>query len=92
MNDEFTFSQSIIAHLENDYSSFDKMKVIQLLDEVKPEHVMAGSEYNLLNTRYSILYLAKGDVAEVAQLVECAKIDFRDVIYWATMEKEATEK
>ena len=53
---------------------------------------MAESAYNLENTLLSILYLAKGDVNEVAELTERAKIDFRDVIYWATTQRTDLQK
>lgn len=53
---------------------------------IELKHVMANSEYNLNNTRYAVLHLAKGDVEEVIKLTEAAKIDFRDVIMWAMEE------
>lgn len=56
------------------------------LSSIKLSHVMAESEYNLNNTRFSILKLAKGDLNEVIKFTEAAKIDFRDVIMWAMQE------
>lgn len=53
------------------------------LSSIGLEHVMSESEHNLENTKRAILQLAKGDVKEVIDLVEQAKIDFRNVILWA---------
>lgn len=45
---------------------------------------MAESEHNLRNTRLAILKLAEGDLSRVEELTESAKVDFRDIIYWAS--------
>ncbi len=66
--------------------------VLKELLSIKLEHVMAQSEYNLKNTRMSILYLAKGNLDEVAELTKRAKTDFRDVIMWAAQEKGLKNK
>lgn len=80
--------QEINALLQKKFLAEERVRVIELLSTIRPEHVMAGSEYNLKNTRLAILKLAKTSVDEVKNLIECAKVDFRDVIYWATMESE----
>lgn len=67
-----------------DFREIDKSEVVALLESVKPKHVMDESEFNLLSTRFAILKLAKGDVDEVCRLTDAAKVDFRDVIYWAS--------
>ncbi|MCL2848875.1 MAG: hypothetical protein FWE61_02370 [Micrococcales bacterium] len=71
--------------LQRDFSPADREAVVELLDTITLAHVMAESEYNWRNTRLAVLELAHGDVDQVAQLVQCAQRDFRDVIYWAVL-------
>jgi hypothetical protein len=57
------------------------------LQSITLQHVMAESQFNLDNTWFAILKLSKGDLNELRSLVEAAKEDFRNVIYWASLEK-----
>ncbi len=59
----------------------EKETVIKELSSIKLSSVM-NSEDNLRNTKLSILKLAKGDIKQVLELIESAKIDFRDVCFW----------
>ncbi len=70
--------------IKEDFRDIDVSEVTQLLESIQSKHVMDQSEYNLLSTRFAILKLSKGDVEEVFRLTEAAKVDFRDVIYWAS--------
>jgi len=83
--------KDIIDSIHRDFKSEEVALVINELSSITLKHVMAESEYNLRNTRLSILKLAKGDSSKVIELTKCAKIDFRDVIMWA-MEEEKKEK
>lgn len=74
------------------FSNNNRDAIIKGLYSINGNHVMAESEYNLKNTRMSILYLAKGDLLQIVTLTERAKIDFRDVIMWATQEKNLKDK
>lgn len=47
---------------------------------------MAESEHNLHNTRFAILQLAKGNLERTVELVKHAKVDFRDIIYWVSLD------
>lgn len=76
----------ILAVINNQFSDKARELVIKELETISLEHIMSQSDENLKNTHAAILKLAKDDIKEVARLVECAKIDFRDVIYWASME------
>jgi hypothetical protein len=67
-----------------DFREIDKSEVAELLASIQVKHVMDESEFNLLSARFAILKLAKGNVEEVRRLTEATKIDFRDVIYWAS--------
>ena len=78
--------KKIINIINRDFPEDKKEIVIEYLSTIKLSHVMGESEINLENTLLSILFLAKGDVNGVAELTACAKKDFRDVIYWATLE------
>ena len=80
--------KKIIELINNEFEPEFREYVTKELLSIESKHVMAESEYNLNNTRMSILYLAKGNIKEVIELTKCAKIDFRDVIYWADLKKE----
>ncbi|AXT54606.1 hypothetical protein D1815_02140 [Aquimarina sp. AD1] len=82
----------ILDIINNDFKIEQRNSVIKELSSINLNHVMAESEYNLKNTRMSILYLAKGEYSEVVELTKRAKIDFRDVIMWATEEKNLKNK
>ncbi len=84
--------KEIIDIIDKDFNKDDKEIVVKCLSSIELKHVMASSKYNLLNTRHSILYLAKGRIDDVIFLVKRAKIDFRDVVMWATQEKQKINK
>lgn len=73
-----------------DESDYDL--VLSELNSITLDHVMARSKKNLKKTRSAILQLSKGDLNELGSLVDAAKEDFRDVIYWASLESEKTKK
>ena len=79
--------QIVIDTINQDFHSEEAVLVTDELFSIGLHHVMAKSEGNLRNTRLSILQLAKGDANQVTELTKRAKIDFRDVILWATQEK-----
>ncbi|MBW1294770.1 hypothetical protein [Aquimarina litoralis] len=76
--------KAILDIIHRDFNVEETELVISELSSIGLHHVMAESEYNLKNTRLSVLKLAKGDLKEVIELTKSAKIDFRDVIMWAT--------
>lgn len=80
--------QRILDFIERDFELELRESVIKELLSIELKHVMAESAYNLLNTRMSVLYLAKGNFNAVVELTKAAKFDFRDVIMWAAQEKE----
>jgi len=84
--------KEILDIINNDFKIEQRNLVSKELCSINLNHVMAESEYNLKNTRMSILYLAKGDPSEVSELTKRAKIDFRDVIMWSTQEKNLKNK
>jgi len=77
--------QEIIDIINKDFSEDERAFVIEQLSSIKLTHVMVESEMNLENTLFSILRLANGNVSDIAELTEVAKIDFRDVIYWTSL-------
>lgn len=81
-------NKEIIDIINNEFAPELRESVTNELLSIEPKHVMAGSEHNLNSTRMSILYLAKGNMEDVIEFTKCAKIDFRDVIYWASLEKK----
>ena len=62
--------------------------VVNEMKTVTLKHVMAESQINLNKTWESILKLSNGDINEIRRLVNAAKLDFRDVIYWANLQDE----
>jgi hypothetical protein len=88
-NNAITMEQlndAILNIVHRDFAGAQTERVIRELSSIGLNHVMGGSDYNLENTRLSILALAKGDLNQVIYLTERAKIDFRDVILWATQD------
>jgi len=83
--------QEIVEIVESDFDEQDRPVAIKALASVTLQHVMAESEDNLRNTRLAILGLSRGDLNQLKQLVEHAKSDFRDVIYWAMLEDKKGE-
>lgn len=80
-------NKELLEKISQEFKEEQIELVKEELSSIKLSHVMAESEYNLNNTRFSILKLAKGDLNEVIDLTKAAKIDFRDVIMWAMQEK-----
>ena len=56
----------------------------ELVESIKLIHVMAGSETNLFLTKMAVLKLSNGDLVKLKELTIAAKVDFRDVIMWAS--------
>lgn len=80
-------NEKILKIINQEFERTEKEFVINELSSITLKHVMAESEYNLNNTRFAIIKLAKGNSNEVSKLTKAAKIDFRDVILWASQEK-----
>ena len=76
--------RELIEIIYSDFCVEDRDLVIRELSSITLQDVMAESEINLKNTRQAILKLSKGSIKKVSHYVDCAKKDFRDVIYWAT--------
>jgi hypothetical protein len=81
-------NKSLLNKIKVDFDENDVELVISELESVTLEHVMAGSQVNLDNTWAAILQLSKGNISELGRLVDAAKHDFRDVIYWAALEND----
>ena len=85
--------QDFIDWIAKDFPASEQELVIEELTSITLDHVMARSQNNLNGTWHSILYLSKGDLAKLRSLVKAAKLDFRDVAYWAHLEwKEEKDK
>lgn len=78
-------NQSILNIIHQEYTGKQRMMVIHELSSIELHHTM-DAEDNLGNTRLSILKLAKGNINKIIDLTATAKIDFRDVILWASQE------
>lgn len=82
----------ILDIILNDFAPEQRNSVVEKLTSISLNHVMCESEFNLKNTRMSILYLTKGSLSSITELTKSAKIDFRDVIMWAAEEKKKERK
>lgn len=76
--------KSIAMRIAEDYPKQDQWLVHKQLASITLDHVTARSQLNLDNTKLAVLKLARGDLDELIYLVECAKVDFRDVLLWAS--------
>ena len=78
--------KELINMIETQFAEADRENVIAALSSITVDDVMARSEDNLFNTRRAVLQLSQGDREQIKYYVDCAKQDFRDVIYWASEE------
>jgi len=79
-------NDKIMQRIQREYNgnwSFVK----EQLETITLQHVMAKSQINLDSTYNAILDLCKGNAQQIGQYVDVAKVDFRDVIYWASFDK-----
>lgn len=75
----------IVSLLSQDFEGKGSEIALIELEKISLTDVMS-SEMNLLNTQRAIIKLSKGDLIKLKSLVDSAKSDFRDVIYWASQE------
>lgn len=79
-------SEVNLRKIQSDFSVEEADAVKAELARLNTTHTM-DSEYNLNNAIGAILDLSAGDLNELSKLVDAARIDFRDVIYWWTLEQ-----
>jgi hypothetical protein len=79
---------AIRTQIANGFSETEQIVAIEALKSLTLAHVMANSQANLDNAHRAIIELSNGDLGELQHLVEVAKRDFRDVIYWASQHHE----
>lgn len=85
-----SLSKQHLANIKADFPAGDVAEVIAELGRITTSETM-DSQDNLDNAIGAILKLSKGNIVELKGLVDAAKIDFRDVIYWWYIEnKKAT--
>jgi uncharacterized protein YegL len=82
------FKQIVIR----DFNAAEQAQALADLESITLQHVMAESQTNLDNAWQAILDLSRGDLPELQRLVAAAKLDFRDVIYWASLENTPVNK
>ena len=79
-------NKNILNIIKSNFSKEDIDIVVSKLKTITLNHVMANSQNNLDNTWIAILKLSQGDLNELDKYIDAAKKDFRDVIYWASLE------
>ena len=80
----------ILQRVEADFPASDRSDALAELQRLSLQDVMANSQVNLDNTLMAALQLSEGDLSRLRSLIDAAKIDFRDVIYWATRKANET--
>ncbi|WP_271766715.1 hypothetical protein [Aquimarina algiphila] len=78
---------NVLDIISQDFAKNQRATVIHILSSIELHHTMDG-DANLEKTRLSILKLANGNLDHIIDLTASAKIDFRDVIMWASQEKK----
>lgn len=76
---------SVLERIQRDYPNEKRKKVEELLGSYGIESYQKEHERVLMD----ILKLAKGDIKQVKELVERAKKDYRDIIFWAEYPEES---
>ncbi|MBQ4821529.1 hypothetical protein [Aquimarina sp. MMG016] len=84
--------EDLLTLIKKEFDKNQIPEVVSHLESITLTHVMAESEHNLRNARFSVVYLADGDLEELVRVTKVAKSDFRDVIYWAGIKKKEQEK
>lgn len=80
-----SLSQRHLAKIKTGFPAGEVADVIAELGRISTSETM-DSQGNLDNAIGAILELSKGNFVELKGLVDAAKIDFRDVIYWWYLE------
>lgn len=80
-------NKKILNIIEKDFTKNQQKLVIGTLSSISLENTM-NDVVNLENTQCSILKLARGNIQTVITLTAHTKIDFRDIILWASQEKK----
>ena len=81
-------NKDVLTKIKESFIEKNQAKAIELISTINKSHVMGESEYNLNSTHISVIELAKGNLKELRYYVTCAKKDFRDVIYWVSIDEE----
>ena len=85
-----TLAQQHVDKVESDFPASQHARIYAELARLDTTHTW-DSEYNLNNAIGAILSLSHGDVSELVKLVDAARTDFRDVIYWWFLEQKKQE-
>ncbi len=75
-------SRTLSDLVRPEFTGDDLVSAENLLATLEPSMTM-NSQSNLDAVISAILKLSQGDIAELHRYVQAAKVDFRDVIYWA---------
>jgi len=68
------------------FDGADLFEAEKIVGSISPDHVMANCDVNLRNTHLAVLRLSRGSMDQLRQMVDAAKGDFRDVIYWDSLD------
>jgi len=73
---------NFLNRIKIEFSESDQSIAIESLSSISLDNAMAKSQENLESTIAAIINLSAGDLSKLMELIACAKLDFRDVIYW----------
>lgn len=81
MNEKYSQLENAV---DKSFDADDRELAFRKLKSITLRHVMANSQTNLDLTWAAILQLCERDINKLDQLVNIAKLDFRDIIYMAS--------
>ncbi len=79
-----SLSEKIISVIEAQYPADKHREIKALILMCSPDI----SDNNLETARYCALMLSDGDNGKLVEYLEVIELDFRDVIYWHSLELE----
>lgn len=83
-------SETHLLKITADFSTENVEQAKSELARLSPNDTW-NSYHNFNSAIGAILDLSKGDVVALRSLVDAARSDFRDVIYWSMLENKKTE-
>ena len=76
-------AEAIVERVRREYADAWHDDVLAALDRygTEPYH------HEIVRVQHAILDLAAGDPEELEEMVQAAVIDYRDVLYWQTLDR-----
>ena len=82
----------IVERIRTSFSAAELPDAIAQLERLSLADVMANSQTNLDNTLLAAVLLSDGNISKLRACIDAAKLDFRDVIYQASLAQKQSGK